>query len=178
MASIRQANVHQDRTTIRELFSDYLGWVGERLGEEYGLQFDVMGKVEEDMVQLNLFLPPSGRLLLAIEGERPVGIGCLRKSREDVGEIKRMYVRPEFRRRGIGHALLDALMAEAGEMGYWVIRLDSPRFMDAAHARYRSAGFHPIEPYAETEIPPEAWQHWVFMEKELGQGVAGGARHT
>ena len=173
MASIRQADAHQDRTTIRELFSDYLGWANERLGEEYRVQFDVMAKLEEDMAQLDQFLPPSGRLLLAIEGEQPVGIGCLRKSREGIAEVKRMYVLPEFRRRGIGRALLETLMAEAGEMGYSVIRLDSPRFMDAAHALYRSAGFYPIEPYAESEIPPEAWQHWVFMEKELRQGAAG-----
>jgi GNAT superfamily N-acetyltransferase len=78
-----------------------------------------------------------------------------------------MYVRPEFRGKGIGRALLEALIAEAQEIGYPTVRLDSTRFMEVAHSLYRSVGFHEIEPYTESEIPPEFQQYWVFMEKQL-----------
>ena len=78
-----------------------------------------------------------------------------------------MYVRPEFRRRGIGAALLEELIAQAREIGYAAIRLDCPLFLKPAHALYRSAGFYEIEPYAGTEIPPEFQHLWLFMEKRL-----------
>ena len=91
----------------------------------------------------------------------------MRRIQKDVCEIKRLYVRPEFRRRGIGRALLEKLIAEAQEIGYPTVRLDSARFMEAAHSLYRSVGFHEIEPYTESEIPPEFRQHCIFMEKQL-----------
>ena len=167
MISIHQAGTDEDRALIRELFWEYLEWANARLNEEYGINFDIKSMLEQDMANLEIFLPPHGRLLLAIEGARPAGISCMRRIRKDIGEIKRMYVRPEFRRRGIGRALLEALIAEAQEIGYPTVRLDSTCFMEAAHSLYRSVGFHEIEPYTESEIPPEFQQYWVFMEKQL-----------
>jgi hypothetical protein len=52
-------------------------------------------------------------------------------------------------------------------IGYPRIRLDSARFMKAAHSLYRSAGFQEIDPYPESEIPAKFQEHWVFMEKSL-----------
>jgi GNAT superfamily N-acetyltransferase len=167
MTSIHQAETDEDRALIRELFWEYLEWGNARLNEEYGINFDIKSMLEQNMTKLEAFLPPYGRLLLAIEGARAAGIACMRRIRKDIGEIKRMYVRPEFRRRGIGRALLEALIAEAQEIGYTTVRLDSTRFMEAAHSLYRSVGFHKIEPYTESEIPPEFQQYWVFMEKQL-----------
>jgi GNAT superfamily N-acetyltransferase len=167
MTSIHQAETDEDRALIRELFWEYLEWANTRLNEEYGINFDIKSMLEQDMAKLEVFLPPYGRLLLAIEGARAAGIACMRRIRKDMGEIKRMYVRPEFRRRGIGRALLEALISEAQEIGYPTVRLDSTRFMEAAHSLYRSVGFHEIEPYTESEIPPEFQQNWIFMEKHL-----------
>ena len=158
MRSIRQAETDEDQAPIRELFWEYLEWVNTRCDEEYGFTFDVKSTLEQDMAKLEVFLPPYGRLLLAIEGARAAGIACMKRIGKDTGEIKRMYTRAEFRRRGIGRALLEALIAEAQEKGYATVRLDSARFMKAAHSLYRSAGFHEIEPYAESEIPPELHQ--------------------
>jgi GNAT superfamily N-acetyltransferase len=78
-----------------------------------------------------------------------------------------MYVRPEFRGLGIGRALLEALIVEAREIGYSMLRLDSASFMKVAHSLYRSTGFQEIEPYPESEVPPEYQAHIVFMEKRL-----------
>ena len=167
MTSIHQAKTDEDQALIRELFWEYLEWANMHLNEEYGINFDIKSMIEHDMVKLEIFLPPYGRLLLAIEGGCGAGIACMRRIRQDIGEIKRMYVRPEFRGRGIGRALLEALIAEAREVGYPKVRLDSTRFMEAAHSLYRSVGFHEIEPYMESEIPPEFHRYWVFMEKQL-----------
>lgn len=172
MINIHQAKIDEDRLLIRELFQEYLEWANTRCNKEYGINFDIKSMLEQDMTKLEIFLPPYGRLLLAIEGARAPGIACMRKIRKDIGEIKRMYVRPGFRGRGIGRALLEALIVEAQEIGYLTVRLDSTRFMEAAHSLYRSVGFREIEAYTESEIPPEFKQHWVFMEKQLQGGFS------
>jgi GNAT superfamily N-acetyltransferase len=167
MARIHQAETEKDQAQVRELFWEYLQWANERLNQEFGVNFDIESMLEQNMADLEMFLPPYGRLLLAAEGSHAAGIACMQRIQEGIGEIKRMYVRPEFRGKGIGRALLEGLMAEAQQMGYRTIRLDSVRFMAAAHSLYRSVGFQEIEPYSETEIPPEFHRHWVFMEKKL-----------
>lgn len=167
MISIHQAETEEDQLQVRELFWDYLQWANERLNEEYGINLDIESMLVRDMAKLEIFLPPHGHLLLASEGSRAAGIACMRRIRKDIVEIKRMYVRPEFRGRGIGRALLEALISEAQEIGYPTVRLDSTRFMEAAHSLYRSVGFLEIAPYSESEIPPEFHQYWVFMEKQL-----------
>jgi GNAT superfamily N-acetyltransferase len=167
MVKIHQAESDQDWVFVRELFLEYLRWANYRLNKEYGIDFDIESMVERDMEKLDIFSPPYGRLLLAVEGTEAAGIACMRRIRAEIGEIKRMYVRPEFRGRGIGRVLLEALVADAREIGYPSIWLDSTRFMTAAHSLYRSVGFQEIEPYPESEIPAEYHQHWVFMEKKL-----------
>ena len=169
MTTIRQAETDKDRALIRELFWEYLEWANGRLTEEYRISLDIPSILERDMDNLEVFLPPHGRLLRAIDGNITVGITCMRRIRQDIGEIKRMYVRPEFHGRGIGRSLLDALILEARKIGYPTLRLDSTRFMKIAHALYRSAGFHEIKPYEESEIPVQYQKHWIFMEKHLKQ---------
>jgi GNAT superfamily N-acetyltransferase len=174
MLTIRQAESEQDVAPVRELFGDYLQWVNACLNHEYGIDLDIAAMLERDMATLDIFLPPRGRLLLAFDGPRAVGVACMRQIRAGIGEIKRMYVRPAFRRRGVGRQLLEALLREARIIGYRAMRLDSPRFMTEAHALYRSAGFQEIDEYPEVEIAPQHRQHWVFMEKRLHEGPAGG----
>jgi len=76
-----------------------------------------------------------------------------------------MFVEPAHRRAGAGKAILEQLTAAADRAGYTCIRLDSPDFMMAAHALYRSRGFIDIGPYTESEIPDQYKSHWVFMER-------------
>jgi GNAT superfamily N-acetyltransferase len=80
-----------------------------------------------------------------------------------------MYVRPEARQRGLGRALLNRLVEEAGQIGYERLRLDSARFMKAAHQLYGTIGFREIEAYPGSEIPQEFQTHWIFMEMELSR---------
>ncbi len=96
-----------------------------------------------------------------------VGTACMRRIAPDTFEIKRMWVDPSYRWGGMGHAMLDRLLAAAQTPGYRRVRLDSPEFMTAAHGLYRSSGFMDIAPYPESEIPDEYKPHWVFMEKTL-----------
>jgi GNAT superfamily N-acetyltransferase len=167
MLRIYQVESDQHRDYVRELFLEYLQWANRRLNEEFGVNFDIEAMVERDMIDLTKFYPPHGRLLLASDNDQVAGIACMQRIREGIGEVKRMYVRPEFRRRGIGKRLLEGLLAEARAIGYSRIHLDSVRFMKEAHALYRSMGFREIDPYPESEIPEEFRSNWVFMEVEL-----------
>jgi GNAT superfamily N-acetyltransferase len=161
---IYQAETEEDKSNVRDLFWEYLRWANSKINAEFGVNFDIKSMLEQDMLELDKFSPPNGRLLLAEYENQVAGLACMRKIREDIGEIKRMYVRPAFRGKGIGRALVEGLIDEARAIGYPRIRLDSTRFMKTAHSLYRSVGFREIEPYAESEIPEEFHLHWIFME--------------
>lgn len=167
MLKIYQAESEQDRDQVRELFWEYLVWANAGLNEAFGINLDIEQMHEESIRDLQQFDPPHGRLLLANLDGRIVGVAAMHQMRESMGEIKRMYVRSEFRGQGIGRALLEGLVAEARASGYSRLRLDSARFMHAAHNLYRSAGFREIDPYPESEIPAQFQAHWVFMERDL-----------
>jgi ribosomal protein S18 acetylase RimI-like enzyme len=166
MVEISIADPEQHQAAIRGLFTEYLTWGNARLREEFKVEFDTTAMVDGDMQTLDKFMPPKGRLLLAYAEGQPVGLACLKELTPDIGEVKRMYVRPAARRHGLGRALLDRLLAEARAIGYERVRLDSARFMAAAHRLYRAAGFREIKPYAGSEIF-EFREHWVFMELVL-----------
>ena len=167
MTKFKQAVTNEELEHVKVLFTEYMHWVHSNLSKEYGIEFEVEDKVSQDMTELGMFTPPDGRLTLVTLESELVGIGCLRKIEDEIGEIKRMYLRPNYRGRGIGKELLEFLFEEAKSLGYKTIRLDSVHFMDAAHSLYRSFGFIEIEPYPESEIPEEIQEHWVFMEKRI-----------
>lgn len=167
MPEFRQAQTDKDISEVRDLFWEYLQWGNGRVNEEFGVNFDIETMLEDDMNELEIYFPPDGRLVLVSEAGKSAGLGCLKKLRNSMGEVKRMYVRPEFRGRGLGRGILEALLSEARDIGYSKVRLDSARFMRAAHSLYGSFGFQEIEPYNESEIPPGFREHWIFMEKTL-----------
>jgi GNAT superfamily N-acetyltransferase len=123
--------------------------------------------VEQDIASIDKFLPPHGRLMLAVYEGKVCGLGSLKSINPEIGEIKRMYVDPTFRRIGAGRSILESLIMEAKKAGYKKVRLDSPKFMEAAHSLYRSFGFKDIPVYPEVEIPEEFRQYLLFMDLDL-----------
>lgn len=167
MVQIITATQDQHAQPVRDLFWEYLQWANTRVEENFGVSFDIASMLEDDMNTLDKFMPPQGRLLLGYVEDQPMGIACLKALTNSIGEVKRMYVRPAARKRGLGRALLDQLLEEARQIGYERVRLDSARFMMEAHELYRTSGFREIEAYEGSEIPKEFQSHWVFMEREL-----------
>jgi len=106
------------------------------------------------------YAPPSGRLLLAIDGEQVAGCIALRSLGDGDCEMKRLYVRPEFRGKGLGQKLVTTLLDAAREIGYERMLLDTlPGKMDEAIALYRSLGFREIAPYYHNPV-----EDALFME--------------
>lgn len=90
---------------------------------------------------------PDGAYLVGYEGADVVAGGGLRRLDDGVAEIKRMFVRPAARSRGVARALLDALERTAKELGYQKVRLDTGPRQVHGLALYRSAGYVDVPPY-------------------------------
>jgi ribosomal protein S18 acetylase RimI-like enzyme len=110
------------------------------------------------------YAPPGGCLLWAHDQGTPAGCVALRSLGDGACEIKRLYVAPEFRKRGVGRQLAEAVIARAKALGYDCIRLDSMAEMTTAIELYRTLGFVDIPPYWDNPVP-----HSVHMEKALGE---------
>ncbi len=98
------------------------------------------------------YVPPLGGIWLALDGEKEIGCVALRPMEEGSGEVKRMFVDPEWRGVGVGRALLESLIDGARARGLTLLRLGTLHDMDAALALYQSLGFTPIERYRADEL--------------------------
>jgi len=109
---------------------------------------------------------PDGRLLLGLHGTHVAGCIALRRLTDEICEGKRLYVRPEFRGRGIGKTLKLAILEEARQIGYKCFRWDSVPSMKEANALYRSLGAKNIAPYYYNPI-----EGALFWELDLTQSL-------
>lgn len=112
---------------------------------------------------------PAGAFLLMREDGRAVACGGVRALGTGVAEIKRMYVVPEARGRGLGRRMLAALEDEARALGYATLRLDTAEPLREARELYHASGYHDIPDYNGN-----AAANWWF-EKELAPAGAPGA---
>lgn len=167
MFQILVANQDQHAQPIRELFWEYLQWANANVEKNFGVSFDIAAMLEDDINTLDKYMPPHGRLLLGYVEDQAMGIACFKLLTNKICEVKRMYVHPQARKRGLGRALLNQVLEEARLIGYERVRLDSAGFMREAHQLYRTSGFREIEAYEGSEIPKEFQRHWVFMEQDL-----------
>jgi putative acetyltransferase len=129
----------------RELFLEYAKSLG------FSLCFQ---SFEQEIATLpGHYAPPDGRLLLAEYEKQFAGCVALHKLEAGICEMKRLYLRPQFRGMKLGRVLVDRIIAEARQIGYQRMRLDTvePVMKDAV-AMYRKIGFREISPYCANPI--------------------------
>jgi ribosomal protein S18 acetylase RimI-like enzyme len=150
-----QAQSTEEIGRVRELFQEYVSWLDVNL---------CFQNYDKELAGLpGDYAPPGGRLYLAVENDRVAGCVALRKIGDETCELKRLYVRPEFRGTGLGRKLTETVIRDARAIGYRRMRLDTlPAKMGQAIAMYRSLGFKNIEPYYDNPYDDVA-----FMELEL-----------
>jgi putative acetyltransferase len=152
---ITQATTPSDIEQARQLFKEYESGLGISL---------CFQNFDQELANLpGDYAPPNGRLLLAREYDQLVGCIALRPLAPTVCEMKRLFVRPEYRDRRLGRVLVEAIIEEARKIGYHHMRLDTmPGRMDRAIALYRSIGFVEIPPYYQNPVDSA-----TFMELDL-----------
>jgi len=154
MIQIVQAASHEQIGNVRDLFIEYAHSLN------VSLCFENLDKEVNELP--GVYAPPRGSLLLAADGEKIAGCVALKKVDDRVCEMKRLYVRAEFRGRGIGKRLAMQIVDEAREIGYERLRLDTLPSMKEAISLYRSLGFEEIPAYRELPVPGA-----LFMQVKL-----------
>ena len=155
MYEIIEAKSNSEIDEVRSLFLEYANWL------DFSLCFQGFDK---ELAELpGKYAPPGGRLYLAVSDGKYAGCIGLRKFDDGICEMKRLYVRPEFRGLSIGNGLIRKIIADAKVIGYEKMRLDTIKErMGKAVELYEGHGFVKIEAYYENPNP-----HTLYMELDL-----------
>lgn len=139
MLELIQVQSEPQINEVRNLFKEYTDWLG------FDLSFQNFDKEFAELP--GKYAAPDGCLLLAYEDAIVIGCVGLRKFEPDICEMKRLYVRKEFRGKGYGRSLAQQVIDEAKLIGYKHMRLDTVPWMTEAISLYRALGFYEIPPY-------------------------------
>lgn len=167
------ANLHAHRDQLIELNVEYISWVFLEIDKLFGVQFErIMGMPASDYVPSVIEKvcdkpPPEGIFYLISVDGKLAGMGGLRGLNPSQAEVKRIYIRPEFRGMSLGEQVLERLLCDARAFGYERACLDTAPFMKSAHRIYENNGFVDRPPYEGVEVPPEFHARWRFMERAL-----------
>jgi len=148
-----------DIPEVRAMLKEYLDWIGLDLAFQ-DIDAELNGLPGD-------YAPPLGALLVASDGTVLVGMIGLRPIDDRICEMKRLFVRPDARGRGLARQLIDSILAEARRLKYHEIRLDTLPMMGDAQKLYVAMGFADIEAYYDTPIAGTR-----FMALRLRSGQA------
>lgn len=150
----RHAKTGRDFEVAKDLFIEY----------EKAMQLDLsFQNFDDELKELpKRYGQPTGDLILASVGHQLAGGIAVHQFEPGIAEMKRLYVKNQFRSLGIGHELVARILASAQKLGYRTIRLDTIPRMKAAQKIYREAGFKDIPPYRYNPVPDA-----LFLECQL-----------
>lgn len=151
---IKQALTKKEIEEVRKLFREYEAYLNVDL---------CFQDFEEELAHLpGKYARPNGDLLIALDGENIVGCVALRKLDDGICEMKRLFVKPEARRAGLGRRLAHEIIRVARELGYSLMRLDTLDKLTPAMHLYETLGFRETAPYYDNPLPGV-----VYWELEL-----------
>ena len=135
---------YNDLENIKLLFNEYTTMLGVNL--------TFQGYDEEIKNLPGKYALPYGRLYIAYSNNKAAGCIALRKFENDGCEMKRLFVRPEYRHLKIGKKLVDKIIEDARELKYKYMVLDTLSNLHEAVSLYRKSGFQEVEAYYENPL--------------------------
>ncbi len=170
MVTIAQVESPEQIRQAQELFTEYFEWLRTDVDtdvEDFDTIAPLLGYKEEIAGLPGKFAPPDGCLLLAQDDGKPAGCVAFYKLKDGVCEVKRMWLRPEFRGKQIGRLLMEMLIDEARKLGYQSMVLSTVPLLTTAIALYTSLGFEKTESYfAPDEVVPD---YELFFKLDLAR---------
>lgn len=146
---------------VKELFTEYTEMLIE--GDSKFKEYLEIQNYDEEIRHLEYkYGPPAGRLYLAYYEDKLAGCIGLRKIDEENCEMKRLYVRPEFRGKAIGNALVEKIISDAKKIGYKYMLLDTLPFLGSAIKMYKGFGFYEVEGYNDSPMDTS-----IYMKLDL-----------
>lgn len=163
----------RDRDRLFELNVEYMAHDFAQIEKLLGVNLPaVLGMSVQDYVASGIDKicgkpPPEGIFYLVESADQLVGMGGIRSVRPGVSEMKRVYVRPAFRGRHFGGAIIQRLLDDAKAFGFMQMVLDSPPFSKSAQRIYEGLGFRDCSAHPETEVPTTLRGHWRYMQRPI-----------
>jgi ribosomal protein S18 acetylase RimI-like enzyme len=151
---IYQAHSSQDISATRELFLEYAQSLG------FSLCFQNFDKELKELP--GCYAPPDGCIFVAMVDNKYAGCVAIRKFNHDTCEMKRLYIKPEFRKLGIGRQISLTIIDKAKELGYKRMILDTIATMESAVKLYSSLGFKSVDPYYDNPL-----ENVCYFSREL-----------
>lgn len=152
---------NQNLPVIRELFKEYTNLLVGR-NAQFAQYLEMQNYDKEEENPYKKYAPPENALLIAWHEGKPAGCIALKKMDGGTAELKRLFVKEEYRQMGLARQLVEAILAAAKQAGYKKLRLDTLPELTEAIALYKKLGFKTIKPYNDNPIDGS-----VFFETEV-----------
>lgn len=167
--SYKQADIElkSDVKALQMLIWEYLTWGNNLTKDEFGFDFDIKAIHDNFLEDLPLYTPPVGRIYLVKENDNIIGMGGYKYLDETNCELKRLFIKKEYRGHKIGFNLLHKLINDAKNDKYLKMKLESARIMKESFKLYQSMGFKEIDFYEGIESPKEYLSIIYCMELNL-----------
>ncbi len=152
---------YDEKDEIKKLFTEYTNMLIET-NQQMAIYLEIQNYDDELLHLEKKYGIPDGRLYIAYIDEKPAGCVALRKLDDTKCELKRLFVRPEFRGQNLGHILIKQIIDDAKSIGYESLFLDTLPFLKSAIHLYKSFGFKETEPYNNSPVDTT-----IFMKLKL-----------
>jgi len=144
VVKIIQVSNSKELTIARQLFIEYQQWLNTDL---------CFQGFEKELATLpGKYAEPSGSILLAEYQDEIIGCVAVRQLKDDICEMKRLYVKPEFQGLSAGRLLAEAIVRKAKTLGYQKMQLDTLQRLDRAIGLYKKLGFKEVRPYYDNPL--------------------------
>ena len=165
MLKIYPVKTNEDIEIAKTLFEEYADFLKERFYEYFDAEWSVQHweSLEKEIRDFpEEYSSSTGCVLLAEYQGQTVGCVAVKKLSDGICQMKRLYVRDQFRKLGIGKECAKAIIEKGRKLGYHSMRLNTNRLLKAAMELYESLGFKEIAPYEQSLTETS-----VFMELKL-----------